>query len=97
MVHAPEGDGPEAGTTALEKLAVELGGRGFTTTITVPDGHLPYLTASNPEASALSETILASQGCYWWSWAERIGPVDDIAGVASRIAQVLAVVSGGVM
>jgi hypothetical protein len=86
-----------AGTAELEKLAVELGACGFTTTITIPDGHLPCLTVSNPEASALSETILASQGFYWWSWAERIGPVGDVAAVASRIARVLAVVPGGVM
>jgi hypothetical protein len=85
---------PGTDTADLEKLAAELGARGFETTIT-PDERLPYLTARNPDASALSEIILAHQGFYWWSWAERIGPVSDIAAVASRIAHVLATVPDG--
>jgi hypothetical protein len=77
-------------TADLEKLAVELAVRGFPTTITTPDGRPPYLTAQNPDTSALSVMILADQGLYWWSWAERIGPASDVASAASRIAHVLA-------
>jgi hypothetical protein len=81
---------PGRDTADLEKLAAELGARGFATTITTPDGRLPYLTAQNPDASAMIETILADQGFYWWSWAERIGPASDVAAAASRVAHVLA-------
>jgi hypothetical protein len=82
-------------TADLEKLAVELAVRGFPTTITTPDGRPPYLTAQNPDTSALSVMILADQGFYWWSWAERIGPASDVASAARRIAHVLAGVPDG--
>jgi len=82
-------------TADLEKLAVELAVRGFPTTITTPDGRPSYLTAQNPDTSALSVMILADQGFYWWSWAERIGPASDVASAARRIAHVLAGVPDG--
>jgi hypothetical protein len=86
---------PGTDTADLEKLAAELGAHGLATTITIPDGRPPYLTAQNPDASALTETILADQGFYWWSWAERIGPASDVAAAASRVAHVLAGVPDG--
>ncbi|WP_344821851.1 hypothetical protein [Actinocorallia longicatena] len=51
----------------------------------------------NPEASALTENILAERGAdgwwYWWSWAERISAADDLNMAAERVAQVLAATS----
>jgi len=62
---------PGTDTADLEKLAAELGARGFAATITISDGRPPYLTAWNPDASALTEMILVDQGFYWWSWVLR--------------------------
>jgi hypothetical protein len=86
---------PGRDTADLERLAAELGARGVATTIITPDGRPAYLTAQNPDASAMSETIFADRGFYWWSWAERIGPASDVAAAASRIAYVLAAVPDG--
>ncbi|HXA60517.1 MAG TPA: hypothetical protein VNW94_15265 [Streptosporangiaceae bacterium] len=48
----------------------------------------------NPDASALTENILAESGVdgwwYWWSWAERIAVADDVAGAADLVVRVLA-------
>jgi hypothetical protein len=47
----------------------------------------------NPDASALTENILAESGVdgwwYWWSWAERIAVADDVAGAADLVVRVL--------
>jgi hypothetical protein len=85
MVHAPQAD-----TGALEKLAAELSSRGFNTAIATPDGHLPFLTVTNPAVSHLCEVIIADQGFYWYSWADRISSLDDISTAAASIARVLA-------
>lgn len=57
---------------ALENLATELGTRGFAARLITPDGHPPSLAISNPEAAALSETVMADAGWFWWPWADRI-------------------------
>ncbi|MEO5875579.1 MAG: hypothetical protein ABIS86_20465 [Streptosporangiaceae bacterium] len=89
------------GTTAiqtridyLERLGDELVGRGLRVRLAVPLGTAPSLHVMNPNASALTENILAEYGpdgwWYWWSWAERIAAADDIGVAANRVAQVLA-------
>lgn len=40
-------------------------------------------------ANVLAEDIYADHGAYWYSWAERIAPVDCPAIAAGKIAQVL--------
>jgi hypothetical protein len=90
MVHAPECDGPEAGTAALEKLGAELGGRGFQTRLMTPDGQMPSLQVTNPQVTALSESVVVGEGWFWWSWAERIAPVGDVSGAAEAVTRVLA-------
>ena len=85
----------EVATAELEKLAAELDARGLDTTITAPIGRLPYLTARNRDASSLTESILTDQGFFWWSWAERISPADDVTAAANRIAHVLAALPDG--
>jgi hypothetical protein len=62
----------EADVAALEKLAAELTGRGFETRLAVPQGHVPSLAITNPQATALSETVVAGEDWYWWSWAEKV-------------------------
>jgi hypothetical protein len=81
----------EADVTALEKLAAELGARGFDTHLTTPDDRLPFLTVRNPHAAQLTEVILADGGSFWWSWAERITGVANLGGAADAVARVLAI------
>jgi hypothetical protein len=79
----------EADVTALEKLAAELTGRGFETRATFPEGRVPSLLVINPQASALTETVVASADWFWWSWAEKVAPVADVSEAAGVIARVL--------
>jgi hypothetical protein len=79
----------ETDVTSLEKLAAELTGRGFETRLAVPQGHVPSLAVTNPQATALSETVVAGEDWFWWSWAERVAPVADVTEAASMIARVL--------
>jgi len=78
----------------LEKLGEELLGRGFRARLTVPNGRPPSLHVTNPDASALTENILAESGTdgwwFWWSWAERIAVADDVIGAADQVVRVLA-------
>jgi len=37
----------------------------------------------------LAETVMAVKDWYWWPWADRIAPVDDVAEAAARVASVL--------
>jgi hypothetical protein len=79
----------ETDVIALEKLAAELGGRGFDPVITSAGGR-PVLVVSNPDAPALSENILEDGGWFWWPWAERITGVANTGGAADAVARVLA-------
>jgi hypothetical protein len=81
----------EADVTSLEKLAAELGARGFDTHLTTPDDRLPFLTVRNPQAAQLTEVILTDGGSFWWSWAERITGVANTGGAADAVARVLAI------
>ena len=83
----------ETDVTALEKLAAEISGRGLDPVMTTSGGR-PALVVSNPDAPALSETILTEGGWYWWSWAERICSTADVPGAAAAISRVLAQGSG---
>lgn len=78
----------------LEGLGDELRDRGFAVRLMIPQGGPPSLHVVNPLASALAENILAeSTGgawWFWWSWAERIAPADDLGDVADRVTRVLA-------
>ena len=73
----------------MEKLAAELTSRGFETRLAVPQGHVPSLAITNPQVTALSETVVAGDNWFWWSWAERVAPVADVGGAAGVIARVL--------
>jgi hypothetical protein len=90
--HLPAGNDSEAGIAALEKLAAELGARGFETRLLAPEGWRPSLAVRNPRAPMLSETILAQAEWFWWPWADRIAEIADVAAAADKIGRVLAVV-----
>jgi hypothetical protein len=81
--------GNDDDAAALEKLGVELGGRGFQCRLVQPAPELPWLEVTNPRAAVLSERILAQSGWFWWPWAERLAEVGDVVGAAARIARVL--------
>jgi hypothetical protein len=66
---------------------------GFTA-VRVPAARHPCLSVINRAVAQLSENIYAApavDGAWWlwWSWAERIGPLDDIEPVAAKITHVL--------
>lgn len=81
--------GNDDDTAALEKLAVELGGLGFHCRLVQPAPEMPWLEVTNPQATVLSERILAQNGWYWWPWAERLAETGDVTGAAERVARVL--------
>ena len=76
--------------TSLEKLAAELAARGFETRLATPEGRVPSLSVTNPQATALNEHVVAGDGWLWWSWAERIAAVADVGAAADAITRVLA-------
>jgi len=94
----PDEMAPDTGTAAssatrldyLEKLGDELRRLGLSARLSVPRDGAPSLHVMNPEASALSENILAERGAdgwwFWWSWAERIASADDVGAAAARVA-----------
>jgi hypothetical protein len=85
-----EKDARETEVTSLEKLAAELGARGFETRLLAPEGRVPSLQVTNPQATALNENVVAGEGWLWWSWAERIAEVADVGTAADAISRVLA-------
>jgi hypothetical protein len=80
----------ETDAEPLEKLAAELGARGFESRLIAAEGRRPSLTVTNPQVTALSENVVARGGWLWWSWAERIAVVTDVAAAADAISRVLA-------
>lgn len=84
----------KAASVYLDKLAEELTNRGFEAWLMAPPGRVPSVYITNPRARALEENVYAAQGkdglyWFWWSWAERISPADDLDGSAEKIARVL--------
>jgi hypothetical protein len=84
------------GTTRrhLERLAEALSERGLLASVTrIGDGP-SFVDAINRDAPDLAESIFVAQAdgqwWFWWSWAERIAPTQEIEHTADRIAHVLA-------
>jgi len=78
----------------LEGLAEELARHGLSTRLMTPAGRVPSLHVVNLSASRLAEDVYVGRSqdglCwFWWPWAERIAPGDDMASAASLIARVL--------
>jgi hypothetical protein len=84
--------------THLERLADELKQRGFRTEL-VGKVSKPLLRVANAEHPTLNERVLCEQTpdgawVFYWPWKQPIGSVDDLAIVASKIAEVLRSVEG---
>jgi hypothetical protein len=95
MIHTTP-KAPVAGTARsyLEPLAEALSKRGFLASVTrIGDGP-SFVEVINRDAPDLAESIFAArtgeEWWFWWSWAERIAPAEEIEFVAGRIAHVLA-------
>ena len=78
----------------LEPLAEALSQRGLHARVTrIGDGP-SFIEEVNPDAPDLAESIFAArtgqEWWFWWSWAERIAPAEEIEFTAGRIAHVLA-------
>jgi hypothetical protein len=84
-------------TAQLEALAGELSRRGFATSVTgaaLQHHHHPCVRVTNIHIARMSEDVYAAPGkdgqwAFWWSWADKIGPVEDIEAAAVTIAYVL--------
>lgn len=83
----------------LDKLAEELTHQGLEAWLMAPHGRVPSVYVVNPAARALEDNVYAVRGqdnlwWFWWSWAERIAPVDDLDLAATAIARVLSLPRG---
>lgn len=59
----------------------------------------PYMRVTNPDCQQLSERVLCQRAadgswCFWWSWRQPIGSVEDLPAVCRKIVTVLRSVSG---
>jgi hypothetical protein len=82
-------------TADLEKLAAKLDSQVYAVSLITSAGRRPHLHIANRGAAQLTENIYCDGDSYWWGWAERIGPVADVAAVAGIIARVLRTVGTG--
>ena len=78
----------------LEGLAGELAKRGLMTRLMSPAGRIPCLHVVNPMVSRLAEDVYVGRSqdglwWFWWPWAERIAPGDQLGAAAAVIARVL--------
>jgi hypothetical protein len=77
----------------LRGLAGELRGLDFRAELRDTDTS-PYLKAINRGGATLNERVLCERAPdrswhFLWPWKQPIGGVDDVAGVARKIADVL--------
>ncbi|WP_405151618.1 hypothetical protein OG589_21210 [Sphaerisporangium sp. NBC_01403] len=83
----------QTATAHLQALGEALQARGLYVRVGATAGGLPQLIVISTVVPTLSEVIFAArrQGTwwFWWSWAERIAPVDDLATTEARIRQAL--------
>jgi hypothetical protein len=73
---------------ALVALAAAIDPREFATTLHVPHGRPEQLNITSRHAD-IGDDITADHAAFYWSWAERIGPISDPAAAARKITSVL--------
>ena len=91
MTPVADGPGPDdipAPRAALVALAAALDPREFAVTLTTRPGRRPCLSVTSRHA-AIGDDITADHRAYYWSWAERIGPLHDPPAAARKISAVL--------
>lgn len=80
---------------SLDALGKDLGHRGFMTAV-MAGGGPPCVRVVSRFAAQFSENVYAAPAddgslWFWWSWAERIAPIDDVEVTAEKVARVLRV------
>jgi hypothetical protein len=91
----PAAAGPSeipAPRAALVALAAALDPREFATTLTSRPGRRLFLSVTSRHA-AIGDDISADHRAYYWSWAERIGPLGDPQAAARKVTSVLRAVT----
>ncbi len=83
-----------AGAADLEKLADELDGQVYVTTVVTGGGRRPALQVTDRAAMQRAEYIYSDGESFWWGWAERFAGVGDIAAAAAAVDRVLRVIGG---
>ena len=79
----------------LDMLAAQLHTRGWTAYLTMPADRVAALSVQDPHDRAQWNDIIAAPGgatgdwWYWFSWAERIGPIHAPAAAAEAIIKAL--------
>lgn len=73
---------------ALEALAAAFDTRQFATTLVTGENRMPHLRIVSRYAK-LSEDIYADSQYFWYSWAERIAPVNAVPAAAAKVAAIL--------
>ncbi len=90
---ATDADAAQQAVAQLGALAENLAGRGFTAHV-IQAGTRACISVANRSVPQLSEIVYtapAHDGAwwFWWSWAERIAPVNEVETAAFKIAYVL--------
>lgn len=85
QVTAPAAD---SGMAALERLADAFDSDDFTISLSNEEGPPFSLTVASRHCP-LREDIFVEGQFYWFGWAEPVGPVDEPAAAAAKIARVL--------
>ncbi len=83
---------PSETQAALESLAAALDPPDYATTLVTGDGRVPHLTVASRHAAQLAEDVHVQDGWFWWSWAERIAPADNVTAAARKVAAVLRII-----
>ncbi|MQA94209.1 MAG: hypothetical protein GEV11_05995 [Streptosporangiales bacterium] len=84
----------------LERLSDALSERGFGARLYAPGDGPPHLRVHNLAAPMLADWVVCARAqdgtwWFWWPWAQRIAPAEEIDEAADRIARVLAAEEGG--
>ncbi len=93
MTTADKVDDSTTATAHLRELGDLLLARGLHVRVGPTPSGLPQLIVISTMVPTLSEVIFAAprkdRWWFWWSWAERIAPVDDLSTTVTRICQAL--------
>ena len=82
------------GAAALAKLAAQLDSQIYAARLVAVRGLRPHLHITNRHATMLRENIYSDGEHFYWGWAQRIGPIADLAAAAAAVDRVLHVLGG---
>ncbi|GII76898.1 hypothetical protein Sru01_18800 [Sphaerisporangium rufum] len=84
---------PAVAAAHLQDLGEQLRARGLHVRLGDTAGGLPQLIVISTAVPTLSEVVFAARGggrwWFWWSWAERIAPVEDMPAAVALICRAL--------